>query len=142
MDKRDLLLAALSAGGMSEHTPVQVQKLVFLIERNLPAEIKGPVFDFKPYDYGPFDSSIYDVLRELESRGLAVSALTGRGWKKYQLTEPGLKEGEKVLASLPKRAADYIRNVSSFVRSLGFAELVSSIYKAYPEMKANSVFRD
>jgi uncharacterized protein YwgA len=142
MDKRDLLLAALSAGGTCEYTPVQVQKLVFLIERNVPVDIGGPVFDFKAYDYGPFDSTIYDVLRELDAQGLAVSALTSRGWKKYQLTESGVREGSKLLENLPKRASDYVRNVSTFVRRLNFAELVSAIYKAYPEMKANSVFRD
>ena len=34
-----------------------------------------------------------------------------------------------------------IEQVSKFVRSLSFEQLVSAIYKAYPRMKANSVFR-
>lgn len=141
MDKQSLLLAALSAGGSYQHTPVQIQKLVFLIERNVAGDLGGPSFEFKAYDYGPFDSSIYEILRELETRGLAVSSPTTRGWKKYQLTESGLAEGQGLLNGFPKRAADYVRSVSEFVRRLSFAELVSSVYKAYPEMKANSVFR-
>ena len=119
-----------------------MQKLIFLIERNVAGDLGGPTFEFKAYDYGPFDSSIYEVLRGLETQGLAVSAPTSRGWKKYQLTEAGVAEGARFLGQLPNRAADYVRNVSDFVRRLSFAELVSSIYKAYPEMKANSVFRD
>lgn len=142
MDKQSLLLAALSAGGTYQHTPVQVQKLVFLIERNVAGDLGGPAFEFRAYDYGPFDSSIYDVLRGIETQGLAVSSATTRGWKKYQLTEAGLAEGSRVLSQMPKRAADYVRAVSEFVRRLSFADLVSSIYKAYPEMKANSVFRE
>jgi uncharacterized protein YwgA len=142
MDKQSLLLAALSAGGTYQYTPVQVQKLIFLIERNVASDLGGQAFEFKAYDYGPFDSSIYEVLREIEDQGLAISSATTRGWKKYQLTEPGAAKGSRLLSQLPKRAADYVRSVSEFVRRLSFAELVSSIYKAYPEMKANSVFRE
>lgn len=142
MEKKNLLLAALSAGGTNPHTPVQVQKLIFLIERNVANELGGSVFEFNPYDYGPFDSSIYEVLQELEVQGLVVSMVTTRGWKKYQLTENGMTEGSRLLEEFPKRAADYVRSVSEFVRRLSFAELVSSVYKAYPEMKANSVFRE
>lgn len=142
MDKQSLLLAAMSAGGTYQHTPVQVQKLIFLIERNVANDLGGPAFEFKAYDYGPFDSSIYEVLRGIEAQGLAVGSATTRGWKKYQLTEAGVAEGTRLLNQLPKRAADYVRSVSEFVRRLSFAELVSAVYKAYPEMKANSVFRE
>lgn len=141
MEKQELLLAALSAGGSSEYTPVQVQKLIFLIERNIGEELGGTRFEFKPYDYGPFDSSIYEMLRDLETQGLAVASATSRGWKKYQLTSTGVATGTMLLSQLPERAAEYVRSVSDFVRRMSFAQLVSSIYKAYPEMKVNSVFR-
>jgi uncharacterized phage-associated protein len=142
MDKQSLLLAAMSAGGTYQHTPVQVQKLIFLIERNVANDLGGPFFEFKAYDYGPFDSSLYEVLRGIEEQGLVVGSATTGGWKKYQLTEAGVAEGSRLLIQLPKRAADYVRSVSEFVRRLSFAELVSAVYKAYPEMKANSVFRE
>jgi uncharacterized protein len=141
MRKRDLMLAALAAADRAEHTPVQVQKLLFLIEKNVSKELGGPTFDFVAYDYGPFDSSVYDVLRALEQAGLATASVTSRGWKKYALTPAGQEEGLKQLEQLPDRASKYIKEVSQFVRRLGFADLVSAIYKAYPEMKVNSVFK-
>ena len=52
MDRRDYVLATLSAGG--EHTsfsPAQVQKLFFLIDREIPQWVGGPHFRFEPYDY-------------------------------------------------------------------------------------------
>ena len=141
MEKRKLVLASLAAGAVHKHTPVQIQKLLFILDQNVASDLGGPTFDFKPYDYGPFDSTVYDELRSLETEGLATSSTTQRGWKKYQLTPQGVVEGEAVLSELPLRASTYIRKVSSFVLSLSFADLVSSIYKAYPEMKVNSVFR-
>ena len=94
-----------------------------------------------PYDYGPFDSSVYDVLRGLEADRLVASSTTSRGWKKYELTEEGLQLGGEVLAGLGPQASNYLKQLSAWVLSLSFAQLVSAVYKAYPDMKANSVFR-
>lgn len=141
MDKHQLMLAALAPAGQEELTPVQVQKLLFLIDRNIGSELNGTGYKFIPYDYGPFDSSVYEVMRTLESKNLANAALTDRGWKKYCLTSEGLTLGNQYLAALSPRAQDYICRVSEFVRKSSFSDLVSSIYKAYPEMKANSVFQ-
>ena len=140
MTKLDLLLIALAAGEKSEHTPVQIQKLMFLIERNVSNRIGGPFFEFSPYDYGPFDSSIYELLRQLEADGLASASLSNRGWKKHALTDAGLMKAAELSAGIDEPVMSYIKEVSKFVRALSFADLVSAIYKAYPEMKANSVF--
>lgn len=141
MDRTDLMLAALSPADRSALTPVQIQKLLFLIDKNIGQELGGTGFAFVPYDYGPFDSAVYDILRTLEGRQLAESSLTNRGWKMYSLTASGADKGRTILASLSPRAQDYIRRVSDYVRNSSFSDLVSSIYKAYPEMKVNSVFR-
>jgi len=64
------------------------------------------------------------------------------GWvKMYRLTVNGQIEGERLLKTLPQKAQDYIKEVSDFVRRLSFSQLVGAIYKAYPEMRANSVFQ-
>jgi len=141
MNKRELLLAAMAAGGGAAHSPVQIQKLLFLVEKNVAADLGGPAFKFTPYDYGPFDSSVYDVLRGLEAEGLASSETTSRGWKKYKLTDDGQATGAAILSRVPARPGQYIRDVSQFVLKLSFADLVSAVYKAYPEMKVNSVFK-
>lgn len=141
MNKRELLLVAFGAGAKHEHTPVQVQKLLFLIDKNVGARIGGPVFDFAPYDYGPFDASVYEVLRELEVDGFVSSSESMRGWKQHALTDKGVAEGERLAQVVDPVVIDYIKRVSEFVRSLSFSDLVSAVYKAYPEMKANSVFR-
>ena len=97
---------------------------------------------FAPYDYGPFDASVYEVLRELEGDELVSSSESTRGWKRHALTDKGVAEGERLAKGIDPDVIDYIKRASEFVRSLSFSDLVSAVYKAYPEMKANSVFRD
>ncbi len=122
------------------HSPVQVQKVLFLIDKEIPKLTGGPFFDFQPYDYGPFDKAVYDTLEEL-TRGGLVDAAPGLRWRRYRLTDTGQQEGSKILGTLDRRASDYIKKVSKFVRALSFEDLVSAIYKAYPDMKVNSVFK-
>lgn len=142
IDKRLIVLASFAASKGKIHTPVQIQKLLFLIEKNVSAMVQGPHFNFKPYDYGPFDQSVYTVLEGLCQEGLVEIIECGQTWKKYRLTPNGQKIGNDVLNSIDSKGQKFIREISEFVLSLSFPQLVSAIYKAYPEMKQNSVFRD
>lgn len=143
MDKQSLVLAILSAGNGGEFSPVQVQKLFFLADKNISRYVGGPHFNFSPYDYGPFDKAVYGVLKELTIAGsLETCEVPGRSWQTYRLTQSGQCVGQDLLSRLPERVITYINDLVGFVRTLSFEELVSAIYKAYPEMKVNSVFRD
>jgi len=140
MDRRSVVLAALAPALGAAHTPVQVQKTLFLIDKEIPALLGGPFFDFRPYDYGPFDKDVYNTLEALKRDGL-VEVEVGPGLRRYRLTEAGQRDGSKLLQVIDPRASKYINDVSKFVRSLSFDQLVAAIYKAYPDMKANSVFK-
>jgi uncharacterized protein len=142
MNRNELVLAVLAAGNGAIHTPVQIQKLFFLIDRKL-AGIGGPFFNFIPYDYGPFDKDVYRAVEALSEGGDAeIIRNPCLSLNEYRLTPEGQKKGELILNSLDSNNSDFIKRLSEFVRSLSFAELVSAIYQAYPEMKANSVFKE
>lgn len=140
LDKEKMVLAGLAAGCGHFHTPVQVQKLFFLIDRNASHLVGGTFFNFEPYNYGPFDAAVYRVLEKLETEGFVEIAKDG-AISTYGLTDRGQEKGVKILSDLQPSTGEYIKHVSTFVRSLSFSQLVSAIYKAYPEMKANSVFQ-
>jgi len=140
MTKKEIVLAALAPAKGSRHTPVQVQKLLFIIDKEIPALVNGPYFNFQPYNYGPFDKAVYDELIELASEGY-VETIPENTWLSYRLTQTGQGEGDRLLGSLHADAQEYIGKASEFIRSLSFLQLVSAIYKAYPEMQVNSVFR-
>lgn len=143
MEKKEIILSALAAGNRDIHTPVQIQKLLFLIDKNVAQLIEGPFFNFQPYAYGPFDKQICELLELLNQEG-DIEAIRNPylKWVKYRLTPQGQRKGEAILSLINKEAKTYIVKLSEFVRSLKFTELVSAIYKAYPEMKINSVFQD
>jgi uncharacterized protein len=141
MNRSEILLAGLAAGGENAtYTPVQVQKLFFLLDREASAALGGPFFKFVPYDYGPFDQAVYAGLDDLARRNLASVQNTGR-YRVYGLSQSGQIEGRRLLETLQPAAREYLSNVARWVRQLTFQQLVASIYNRYPEMKANSVFR-
>ena len=142
MDKESLLLAVLAPNGTLPYTPVQVQKLVFLIQKKLPT-ILSSKFNFQPYDYGPFDKEVYEKLENLKSSGMIeISKSIDNNWKLYSLTNEGLVQGQEYLNRLIESEQQTIKDLSIFVKKLSFSQLVSAVYKAYPEMKENSVFRE
>jgi hypothetical protein len=67
---------------------------------------------------------------------------TSSGWKTYGATEEGLQKARFLEKEADPRAVDYVRKLVKWARSVSFKDLVKSIYQAYPEMKANSIFRD
>jgi hypothetical protein len=143
MNRRDLVLAILAAAEGRTYTPVQIQKAVFLVCDQFPSLIDdGPKFNFQPYDYGPFDSDVYSVIEILQSRDLALIAPSPSGnWNTYAASDVGIDEGDEVLCKMDAGEQRYVHKVSDWVRSLSFRSLVKSIYDAYPQMRANSIFR-
>ena len=142
MNRREFVLAAMAPAKGAIHTPVQIQKLLFLLDDNLSEAFDGPHFDFQPYDYGPFDKNVYATLDELSRDSLVeILETPGRVWRRYRLTLDGQSNGDELMSSLSENAIDYLGKISKFVRTTPFAKLVSAIYKAYPDMKKNSVFQ-
>jgi hypothetical protein len=141
MEKSELVLAGLAAGGQGAiYPPAQVQKLFFLLDKEVPTYVEGPHFAFVPYDYGPFDSSVYDALDRAALSGLVDINRTGRV-RTYSLTAEGYKIGSAALAKIHEPARTFVSSAAKWVISLSFAQLVSAIYQKYPDMKSNSVFR-
>jgi hypothetical protein len=143
LTRQQVLLAVLAAQQGRPYTPVQIQKAVFLVTKNLPQLVNdGPNFAFEPYDYGPFDQSVYTECELLARKGQAeIMSQDGVRWNRYAASDAGIERGTKVLKSMSQRASDYVKNVSAWVRSQSFEGLVKAIYAQYPEMRANSVFR-
>lgn len=141
MNRQDYVLAVLSAGGEQvQFSPVQIQKLFFLLDREVSNFVGGPHFDFQPYDYGPFDKAVYHDLGLMEPAGLVAQIGDGR-YRKYMLTTVGFRRGQRVLANLSQELQSYIGSLSNWTRSVSFTQLVSEIYRLYPDMKTNSIFR-
>lgn len=142
--RQKIVLAALSAGPGEPFAPVQVQKMFFLIDEAISQDIGGKQFSFEPYDYGPFDRNVYTELNHLQSIGLVELSYINptAGGRRYGLTLAGHQAGRAILVGLSPTAQAYITDVANWVLRLSFAQLVGSIYKAFPHMRAKSIFVD
>jgi len=143
MERDSLILAAMACAKGGPFSPVQVQKLFFLIDNHLGQRVGGPFFKFEPYNYGPFDKEVYHALNSLAQEGLVqISSESASSLTTYAMTLKGQEKGEEEFGKLPRWLQSYLQELVEFIRRLSFAELVSAIYKAYPHMKANSVFQE
>jgi len=140
MTKDEFVLACLSPANGEPYGSVQLQKALFLVDTTIPDATGGPHFRFVPGDYGPRGPGVFATVHDLTKRGHIIT--NSRGWStSYQLSVRGQLVGEDALMLLPAGAQAYICEVSAFVRRLGFTQLLSAIYTAYPEMAVNAVFR-
>jgi uncharacterized protein len=141
MNRRNLVLAALAAAGENAtFAPVQIQKLFFLIDQEAAPLVGGPHFAFKPYDYGPFDRAVYDELDVLHTTG-EVHIDASRSYRRYSLTPEGFDAGRVALATMPEATHRFLNDTATWVRGLRFDQLVAAIYRRYPNMRENSIFR-
>ena len=137
--RSEIVLAVMEAGGPeARFDPVRMQKLLFLVEREIPHLIDGPYFNFEPYNYGPFDKAVYDELDKLTSQD-QVSIDGRRRYRRYALTDTGHEKGDRVLNELPVQASSYMKDVARWILTVPFQQLLSAVYRQYPEMAVNSI---
>jgi len=120
------------------YTPVQVQKILFLLDKKLNESVGGPYFNFEPYHYGPFDKNVYKELDKLTATNDLIVRSTRL--KYYAVTPQGYEKGIQALNNYAEKERNYIKEICTFVKSLSFEKLLKAIYNEYPEMKANSIF--
>ena len=142
MRRNDFVLAAMSATKGQFFKPVQVQKFFFVLDKEIPELIEGPHFDFEPYDFGPFDKDVYQELDSLSEKGmLEISGASWERTRQYRITQEGLTVGSGYFDEFPVSAQNYIQSLVKWILPLSFTQLVSEVYRIYPDMKVNSLFQ-
>lgn len=140
MKPKDWTLLVLTATKGHSLSPVQLQKALFLIGENL--HPKG-FYTFSAYDYGPFCSEVYVDAEELEAEGLAsITRTAPRTYREYFATALGARRAAEIRKQTPPGALQYLDHVVEWILPLSFDALVRAIYRRYPAMRANSVFKD
>jgi hypothetical protein len=142
MNRRDWALLAIRFGESKGLSPVQLQKSLFLLGRELPEEVGPGFYEFRPYNYGPFDTAVYEDAEILESQGLVnISRGDSRRSVRYKITPAGIARSDELSAQASPRALQYLDTVVHWAQQLSFNDLVRAIYDKYPEYRANSVFQ-
>ena len=142
MERADWNLLVLAAAKGQPLSPVQFQKSLFLLSRRLPSDVLGePLYNFEPYNYGPFDAMVYTDAVRLSLVGLASVQASTRGWTEYSATPEGIAKADELVSQLPPDVVSYVERAVGWDTAQPFASLVQAVYRAYPEMKANSIFQ-
>ena len=76
----------------------------------------------------------------LNAAGLVEIDTSGR-YRRYSLTSSGIAAGNAALSRLPQATRQFLKDTVSWVRALRFDQLVAAIYRDFPDMKVNSIFR-
>lgn len=143
------------AGGKIEGR-TRIQKLTFLSSQRL--EEEGiDLYDFIPYDYGPFDKQVYDALDFLRAEGFVeqkeIRTYGGDTRYDYMLTEKGY---ESVQENVPEEETESIGDISPLQRDvrtifdiagdvvdeyndMPISNLLDRVYDEYPEYTSESV---
>ena len=132
--KIDVVLNTLSLVPEEHFSPVQIQKLFFLLDKRL----KFNCFNFKPYHYGPYDQELTQLLTAFSVYGNELLIKNINGVAHYQINKDCIRENLPSFLDLEKRG--FIKEMVKFVKGLSFKQLCMAIYKEFPEMAVNSVF--
>ena len=146
MDRSDWTLLVLKSGGESGLSPVQLQKSLFLLKENLGNCLAGfdleNYYQFVPYNYGPFDVTVYDDAQALANDGLAeILEVPGRRYRQYRISSEGMKLALQREKELRREVVEYIGNLVGWVKNQTFQSLLRTIYRLYPSYRENSVFQ-
>lgn len=139
-DRHDWLLQALAHQPEGKLSPVQVQKIMFLLKMEAGRRVGRKFYAFEPYNYGPFCADIYRDLEALSQRGQLTIDRQGRSWAAYTITDAGRAAAKSAAKELDGRALEYLGKATDWVTSLSFVDLLRAIYAKYPKFKKNSVF--
>ena len=136
--RADWPLLALSVADDGTLTPVQMQKVLFLLDQQAHDRLGDNFYIFRPHNYGPFSSLIYDDLEQHALEGRIVFDNQGGRWSNYVITGLGEEYLEDIEADIDLYG--YLGELVRWAKSLRFSELVGAIYQAYPDFAKNSIF--
>ncbi len=120
----------------------QSTKAVFVLDAGGKKNSGKKVFGFQPHDFGPSAEEMYRELEERVKQGLVEISFDSSGRKEFRLTLGGQKKVDAHFRFMDEPSRKYVRSVSNWIRERTFHELLSTIYREFSEMAANSVFRE
>ena len=138
LKRTDILLHIIVSAQGDPISPVQLQKVAFLVGQECPNDVPSDYYRFVPYDYGPFCSEIYQDVEELEQQGYITISPNHYGTRKEYCAT--FRSSDVDFSSIPESVAEYIPRLVDWAKRLSFRELVSAIYQKYPGYGVNSIF--
>lgn len=141
LDRQDILLliARGADGGQFPLDPIRIMKGCFLVAQLGKSDWKS-LFQFEPYAYGPFDSSVYEARNTLASKGMLSISGNGR-YPTYSLTPEGQARVAELHQKIPAAEINWLTEIGKYITSKSFIGLLDEIYDKFPEYTTRSRLR-
>ena len=139
MTRQDWLLLVLAAAGGKPLSPLQLQKSLFLVGHDLAKLVGADFYTFRPFDYGPFDATVYQDAEEQAAQGLVAIRSHPVTKRVFSLTTTGITRARALEPELPADAARHCRYIVQWAQSQTFQELTQAIYERFPAYAERSV---
>lgn len=137
-----LLLASDAVSSGAETQPLdrlRIQKGVFLLTQRGSVDWRD-IYEFSPYDWGPFSRDLAFDLKELVDEGLLEKEpVSGHRYRRYRTTDRGNDLLAREGVTVPERK--FVERTRAFVTSRSFSELLRDVYAEYPDYAIKSRFR-
>ena len=139
--RTDLLLAFFVAGEGYAYNATQLQKGMFLLERNLTGlELSDGGYNFTPGNYGPWDSELFSDARALARLDQVwVVDRNNTLVQDYAVSKAGVDAAASVLERLTDKEKDFVAEVSAWVRGRTRLQIIASVVNEYPDMATNLI---
>jgi hypothetical protein len=134
------LVLAIALAGEQGLSPVQIQKAMFLLRMEASGYVGVNFYEFQPYNYGPFSTSIYNDVDVLVFGGL-LRTEARYNYSQYVATDIGRARANEFSQTIDKHVFDFLTQIIQWIKSVDFSQLLRSIYAKYPAFAVNSVFR-
>lgn len=131
--KQENLILALIGSEIDGLKPIEVHKLLFMLEKFDPA---AHIYDYMPFKMGCYSPTLAHDLRKLEAKGYLKSAMDSHGKPLWRLTAEGEVRNWSVRMS-GRRVVQFRR-----LYPLRGKDLVVDVYKRYPYCAINSEICD
>jgi uncharacterized protein YwgA/predicted transcriptional regulator len=123
------LLSLLHTVGGSLEGAVRLQKLLFLMKKELGVELP---YHYAPFKHGPFCGEIYVDLMDLESVGWVNVIREVAEPVLISLTEEGKKVAREIVESLPPEIAQVLPKLKEY-NKMPLSQLLEYVYTRYPK---------
>lgn len=138
-----LLLSSNLVKADSEQYPmdrIRMQKAVFMLVQRGPEGWKT-LYDYKPYNWGPYSGALTADLGMLASRHMIeADGTVFAKYPGYVASSDGERQAQELWSQLPEREKRFLMAVRAYVTTKSFPQLLREVYAAYPDFATKSQF--
>jgi len=124
---------------------LRLEKMIFLLDQTVRRKrlhIADKLYDFRPYQYGPFSEEVYDDMELLKDLGLA-HIKEKQGEQVFEITDKGKVLVERMLKerAIPSSLFSEVEDIKRRWNRTDLRSLIEYIYKNFKEYTQKSLIR-